>query len=166
MSLFKRILTFCMIAGMILFMATFSSAAPRESKSTTCADVTLDADPTSATCTVFIGDANKVTIVLNAVMDWTDSNPDLDLDLKVEVSNSSTGTFYDVDNLIDATGIDTPVSSVISLALSGADTDTTHEKQWYLPMGFTAQYLKLTMTATNSDADDTIVLDVLVMTQG
>lgn len=127
-----------------------------------CINETFDADPVTATCTVFIGDKEKVTLVLNAVMDWSDSSPDLDLDLKIEVSQSQAGTFYDVDNIIDKTGVDSPVQSPISLALSGGDTDTTHENQYYLPSGFTAQYLKITLTATNSDADDTIVADLLV----
>ena len=67
-----------------------------------------------------------------------------------------------MDNIIDSTGVDSPVQSPISLALSGADTDTTHENQYYLPEGFTAQYMKVTLTATNSDADDTIVADLLI----
>jgi len=130
--------------------------------SESCVATTFNAATTTATCTVFIGDKEKVTLVLNAIMDWTDSDPDLDLDLKVEVSISQAGTFYDVDNIIDKTGVDSPVQSPISLALSGADTDTTHENQYYLPVGFTAQYLKLTLTASNSDADDTIVAILLV----
>lgn len=140
------------------FLLLFSAQGycQNRSFSEVCINETLDDDPTSATCTVFIGDKEKVTLVLHAVMDWTDSTPDLDLDLKIEVSQSRVGTFYDVDNIIDNTGVDSPVQSPISLALSGADTDTTHENQYYLPSGFTAQYLKITLTATNSDADDTI----------
>ncbi len=155
----KRIL---FMAFAFIFLISTVGYCQNRSFSEVCIDVTLNADPTSATCTVFIGDKEKVTLVLNAVMDWTDSDPDLDLDLKVEVSQSQAGTFYDVDNIIDKTGVDSPVQSLISLALSGANTDTTHENQYYLPQGFTAQYLKITLTATNSDADDTIVADLLV----
>lgn len=162
MELFKRICIFSMIAAMVILSATYSSAQPNRNRSDVCINVTLDDDPTSATCTVFIGDKKRVTLVLNAIMNWTDSNPDLDLDLKVEISSSLSGTFYDVDNIIDKTGVDSPVTSPISLPLSGADTDTTHENQYYLPYGFTAQYLKLTLTATNSDSDDTIVAVLLV----
>lgn len=162
MGLFKRICIFSMIAAMVIFSATYSSAQPNRNESVVCIDETLDDDPTSATCTVFIGDKKRVTLVLHAVMDWVDSSPDLDLDLTIEISSSQAGTFYEVDNIIDSTGVDSPVGSPISLALSGSDTDTTHENQYYLPYGFTAQYLKLTLTATNSDADDTIVADLLV----
>lgn len=140
------------------------SQEPIGSGSIICADVTLDDSPTSATCTVFVGDKRNITIILNAVMDWTDSNPDLDLDLKVEASGDNT-TFYDVDVLIGTAGTDAPETSPISLPLSSGDTDTTHERFWYFADGFTTQYLKLTMTATNSDSDDTIVLDVIVMYQ-
>ena len=140
------------------------AAPPVDSGYVVVADVTLDASPTSATSTVFIGDKSKVTIFLNAVMDWTDSNPDLDLDLKLEGS-ADNSTFYDLDNVIDATGVDSPVGSVISLALSAGDTDTTYEKQYHIPDYSTMQYLKVTATATNSDADDTIVLDVIVCYQ-
>lgn len=160
----KRIFNVLAIT-LALMMFPASGYCQVRSESTSCVDTTLDADPTSATCTVFIGNCRKVTLLLNAVMDWTDSNPDLDLDLKVEVGSSETGTFYDVDNIIDKTGVDSPVTSPISLALSGADTDTTHENQYYLPEGFTAQYLKITLTATNSDADDTIVSDLLIQCQ-
>ncbi len=162
MELFKRICVFLMIAAMVILSATYSSAQPNRNSSVVCIDETLNADPTSATCTVFIGDKKRVTLVLNAVMNWTDSDPDLDLDLKIEISSSQAGTFYDVDNIIDSTGVDSPITSPISLALSGADTDTTHENQYYLPIGYTAQYLRITLTATNSDADDTVVADLLV----
>lgn|SRR3990167_2632439 len=152
------------LLALFAFLAVPAYAQNR-SETTTCVDLTLDDDPTSGTCTIFIGDKKRVTFLLNAVMDWVDSNPDLDLDLKVEVGPTQSGTFYDVDNIIDKTGVDSPVTSPIDLALSGGDTDTTHEKQWYLPEGFTAQYLKLTLTATNSDADDTVVADLYVQTQ-
>lgn len=145
----------------LLLMIPAQGFCQVRSSSESCISTTFNATTTTDTCTVFIGNKKKVTLVLNAVMDWTDSNPDLDLDLKVEVSVSEEGTFYDVDNIIDKTGVDSPVSSPISLALSGADTDTTYETQYYLPDGFTAQYLKLTLTATNSDADDTIVAVLL-----
>jgi len=162
MELFKRICIFSMIAALVIGSATYSSAQPNLNSSEVCVSTTFNAVTTSATCTLSIGDKKRVTLVLNAVMDWTDSNPDLDLDLKVEISSSQSGTFYDVDNIIDKTGVDSPVTSPISLPLSGGDTDTTHENQYYLPYGFTAQYLKLTLTATNSDADDTIVATLLV----
>jgi hypothetical protein len=155
-----------LFAFFVLFMFfALPVYAQNRSESVTCVDVIFDNDPTSADCTVFIGDKKKVTLLLNAVMDWTNSDPDLSLSLKVEVGPSKTGTFYDVDNIIDKTGIDTPVTSPISLPLSAGDTDTTHEKQWYLPEGFTAQYLKLTLTATNSDANDTIDADLYIQTQ-
>jgi len=145
-------------------MVTPVTQEPIGSGSVVCIDTTLDADPTSDTCTVFIGDKRKVTILLNAVMDWTDSDPDLDLDLDFAVS-ADNSTFYALENIIDKTGEDSPITSTISLALSGADTDTTHLEQYYLPVGFTAQYLRVTLTATNSDADDTVVADVLVQYQ-
>ena len=137
---------------------------PIGSGSVVCIDETLDASPTSATCTLFIGDKRSVTLLLNAVMDWTDSDPDLDLDLNVEVSGDNS-TFYNVEHIIDKTGVDSPVTSTLSLALSDAETDTTHMEQYYLPQGFTAQYLKVTLTATNSDADDTVVADLLIQYQ-
>ena len=128
-------------------------------------DETLDADPTFVTSpAVFIGDCKSVSFMLNAAMDWVDSSPDLDLDLSLSVSADNV-TYYELEHIVDSTGADSPVTSPIALALSGADTDTTHTNQYYLPKGFTAQYIRAALTATNSDANDVVVADLYLTYQ-
>jgi len=120
-------------------------------------DETLDADPTSSTSPAFfIGDKNKVSFLIMTDVDWTDSNPDISVAYVVWVSADGT-TYIPCNVIMDSNGTDAPVASIVHT--TGGDSDLVSYDTCHLPIGFTAQYVKVIATATNSDADDTAVCD-------
>jgi len=129
------------------------SKAPNPNGYTQIIDTTLDDDPTTITSSAFfIGDKTKVSFILS--YDETEVGNSVSGTLTLEVSPDNS-TWYDFDCIFDHTGV--PVASIAYTADA--------EDVFYLSDSCNFPYVRATFAGTNTDADDTIVIDIFICWQ-
>ena len=136
-------------------------AAPVNSNFKLLIEETIDNDPTNSVSDYFfIGDKRKVAFLIKTVetADSDDSSVIFTVDVSVtNVVGDRDNTTIQSDILLTDAGTDGPVSSV---SYSSSSRDTV-----YLPQDFTAQYARLIMTGSSTDATDFYTVDVWVTWQ-
>jgi len=114
--------------------------------------ITLDDAPTADTSAAyFIGDKNKVGFSLN--YNETETGGGVSGTLTLEVSPDSS-TWYAFDIILDGAGLDAPNANLVY------STDATD--YFYIPNFVTAGYIRAIFTGTATDADDTILITVVL----
>lgn len=121
--------------------------------SVTLIDQLLDDSPTSITGARKIGDKNKVSFILN--YDETEVGNSVSGAVTFQVSADSSN-WYAYDIIYDHTG---SIVSSINYTADGSDV-------FYLPEIVAFPYIKLTFTGTNTDADDTAQIKIIMCYQG
>ena len=114
-------------------------------------DASPDDDDPQTSPAVFIGDKRSVGFLFQAIIDRTAETVQVDYTFEVSPDNS---LWISADVIMDANGTDGPVATVNQQS----GTDATIENVAYLAPGFTAQYIRIISTCTDTDADDTAVV--------
>lgn len=143
----KRI--YLLLAFLLFCVPAF---AARTSVSTIVGSTTLDADPTSASGSKAVGSADKIAFFVS--YDETEVGG-ISVSVTVDVS-------WDNSTWLDASFYDYAGGSTIQTSESlTADADYYF---WFNP-DIAAPYVRLVITATGSDADDTAVVSAKIITQ-
>ena len=116
--------------------------------------VTLDADPTSASGSIRVGSADKLSFFVS--YDETEVGGiqvSVTLDVSYDGTNWSDASFYDY-----AGGSTLQTSETLT-------ADTTTDYYFWMNSDLAVPYVRVVITATGSDADDTAIVSAKIITQ-
>jgi hypothetical protein len=139
-------------ALLFLFILSPSLFAARTSVNTIISATTLDADPTSASGTYTVKSANKVAFFVS--YDETEVGG---IQVAVTADISADGTTWFDASFYDYAGGST---------LQTSETLTTDSSYYFwMDPNLAFPYVRVVITATGSDADDTAVVSAKIVTQ-